>query len=251
MNSNRFAMKLFSSKTETIVTAIIAAFLVLITLAFTFEPLAALVWRSKDLPINTVVSIKIPDNASAADITFDGFEMLRSLGAPFPEDNALTAAVNQLVSKFSKNRNIAIIGEQTGPMPVTVVFSGLEQSPGALAAEIRLIAAKNAPALNQVFLPDNTFYWEIVADPDQADPSKLPIPLTIYENNGITSLATSTNSANSSGKFLIPTSCWQTNNMINMVSYAGFEDMGAMALIKGIFAYLHHYSCFQSFSTVI
>lgn len=243
-------MKLFSSKTETIVTASIAAFLVLITLAFTFEPLVSLMLASRNLPENTLIMIKIAPAATAEAIYEEGTTLAKGFGATIPDNDEFKGAVIQFLSKFSGERSLIFTGQSVGNLPITPITTGSLVNVESLDNAIRVMAAHIEPSKNRVNMPDDTYYYEIVADPEKASIDSLPIPLRISPVTEGYSLSISSNSPVSSEKILIPNSCRITKDGLRVIAFNSNPILDLSTFSKTFFAYLSNYSCFQSFSTV-
>jgi hypothetical protein len=242
-------MTYFASKKEAWVTGAIAAFFVLVTIAFTFEPLATVILRSRDLPAGTILSARIPENIDNDQLFEDGATLLGAQGFQVPDGETLKKDVNSLLPAVTGVRTLSIITQSAGILPVTLSLSGETDEAYAAKPLIKLIAAYANPSENTITMPDNTTYIEFVADPDKADPTKLPIPLSINSDKSTTTISTSNKPLNKANSYLSPMSCTQLPDGAKIINFAKIRDSFLGNFIFSLKQYLASFDCFQSFST--
>jgi len=242
-------MNLFATKKEAIITVAIAAFFVLVTIAFTFEPLATVILRSRDLPADTVISATIPDNVPNDQLFQDGQTILGIDGVVAPDGGMIEKDVSALLSSVTGVRSLNVIAQGAGVLPVTLTLSGTSNPDTTNFPLIKLIAAYFSPSENTVVMPDSTTYTEIVADPNRGDVSKLPIPLSVKLEDNVTTISTSNNPLGKANKYLSPISCAQLPSGVKIINFARIRDSFVGNMIFSLKEYLANFSCFQSFST--
>ncbi len=239
----------FASKKEATITVALAAFFVLVTIGFTFEPLATVILKSRDLPQETVLLAKILADTSNEQILADGKMLLGEKGVVFKEGETLKRSVNALLSSVTGERTLNIITQSAGALPVTLTLSGKTNEEYAAKPLVKLIAAYENPSENRITMPDNTTYIEFVADPDKANPTKLPIPLSINTHEDITTISTSKNPLEKANKYLSPLSCEELPSGTKIINFAKNRDYFLRNVLFSTKQYLANFECFQSFST--
>jgi hypothetical protein len=239
----------FASKKEAWVTGAIAAFFVLVTIAFTFEPLATVILKSRDLPAGTILSAQIPENIDGDQLFEDSAMLLSAQGFQVAEGETLKNDVNALLPAVTGVRTLSIITKSAGILPVSLSLSGKTDEAYAAKPLIKLIAAYTNPSEDTVTMPDNTTYIEFVADPDKADPTKLPIPLSINSDKSNTTISTSNKPLDKANFYLSPMSCTQLPDGVKIINFAKIRDSLLGNMIFSLKQYLANFECFQSFST--
>jgi hypothetical protein len=242
-------MKYFASKKEAWVTGAIAAFFVLVAIGFTFEPLATVIIKSRDLPNGTILSARIPENIGNDELIKDGETLLAAQGIQVPEGEALIKDANAILSAVNGVRILSIITQSAGILPVTLSLSGATDEAYAAKPLVKLIAAYTKPSENMVTMPDNTTFIEFVADPDKADPTKLLIPLSINSQGQTSTISTSNKPLDKANYYLSPMSCTQLPDGVKILNFAKIRDSFLGNIIFSLKQYLANFSCFQNFST--
>jgi|GEM_PF-3368941 hypothetical protein len=242
-------MKYFATKREAWITGAIAAFFVLVALAFTFEPLVTVIVSSKNLPAGAILSAKISANEESAQVYADGLAIISILGIKPIENPLVKKASMALISSISGEKNLTIVAKPAGSLPITAELSGNSVDPDSAEQSIYRVAAYFDPTENRVIMPDNTSYIEIVADPDKANPDKLPIPISINSFKNQITVSTSKKQLDKGNYYLSPTECWQLPSGVNIINYSKISDNLVNNIISGIRAYFRDFQCFQNFST--
>ncbi len=246
-------MNILEAKSKARIIAGIAAFFVIATLGFSFEPLVSLVERTKNMPAETTAYLTLAPSLKPKGDFFEG--IMRTI-PPTHDWTANIDLLNKLKGLvFDSNILTATVQDNS------VAISSASK-PGPIIANIRRFLSKLTPFEVKTVLPDQTSMTEIVIDPGlvkvATDNETNPSVWTFAQTNP--QLVISKNSLNTN--ILInypqivdnlgyeyPTNCSVSSSGIKTVSLNTARQTLFLALFKGLSAYLRHYSCFQSFST--
>ena len=248
-------MNLFGSKKEALITAVVAAFFVLVTLVFSFEPLVTVVLSTRTMPTATTASMTI---APALHPQADFFDALM---ATVPPTHGWAGNVDLLnkIKDLVLSQNIISATTQTNSAILEDAIA-----PKQLISDIRRFLSKLTPFEIKTILPDQTSMIETVIDPglievktDNADKPTVwtftqTNPQLVIRKNGLNSLININypQVVNSHG-FETITGCSVGTTGIKTVTFDITRKPLISSLYSSFSAYLKHYSCFQSFSTFV
>jgi hypothetical protein len=256
-------MKSILFSTQSIIMGAIALVVFIAVLAFTFEPLATVVIRSRELPAGTVYQVRMPEREGATASAADTESLMSELGAFDPTDAATASFISELYGTFTGIRTLAIASD-SGSRPVSLTLNVTHGDRESAQTALKRMVAHELPAEREITLPDDTKAVEIVADPDT-------VTLT-YDKEGAeerwnvdglkytramrvagetTSFTTATTPWQTASTYLVPASCRRTESGATIITYLGSSPKPISAVISGISAYIRDYSCFQSFSTSV
>ncbi len=248
---------------EILIMGAIALMVFIAALVFTFEPLITLVLRSRSLPRDTVVLVRIPADVQPHTVVEEGTTLLRALGATLPLDDTVPRIVNLIIPALHGTAYVAVAQETNGPLPVSlsVHVRGDKRTP--LTDALRRLVAYALPTEQEIVLPDDSRAIEIIADPENVTLSYeegqgderwnvqgLTLPLALRADRSSATLSTSFIPGTQTGTISIPVSCSVRAGGIRVVRVVRASQNTFLAMLSGISAYIRDYTCFQAFSTL-
>lgn len=248
-------MNLFGSKKEAWVMAGVAAFFVLVTFIFTFEPLVTVILSTRTMPTATTALMTV---APALHPKADFFDALMATVPPSHGWAGNVALLNKIKNLVFSQKIISARTQTNSAV--------LEDSiaPEQLVSDIRRFLSKLTPFEIKTILPDQTSMIETVIDPGlidiKTDNVKNPTLWTFTQTNPQLVIKKSGSNSlifinypqvvNSHG-FESITGCAVETTGVKTLTF----DITRKPLISSIYssfsAYFKHYSCFQSFSTFV
>ncbi len=247
-------MNLFALKTERRIVAGVAAFFLLLTAAFTFEPLYFLLLNARHLPAGTTAYFTAAPASRNKPAYFS--EIMKTI----PPSHGWAANVNLL-----NNLKDLIFGFNVTEVTIQPWSVEIEttQKTDEVVTAIRRHLSKLTPFEIKTTLPDNTQMTEFIIDPElitvraQNDNQNSgwiftqTTPQLFVKNNGSTSII-NLNYPQPGDKQSVKTlkSCHFSPNGLVVVTFDPQPHSRLGSIFINIFAYLKDYSCFQSFSTL-
>jgi len=248
-------MNLFGSKKEALVTAVIAAFFVLVALVFTFEPLVTVVLSTRVMPTATTASMTV---ASSRQPKADFFDALMAI-VPRTQGWADNVSLLNKIKDLVLSQKILSATIQTNSAVLEDLIA-----PEQLISDIRRFLSKLTPFEIKTILPDQSSMIETVIDPGlvevKTDHSANPTvwtftqtnpPLVIRKNGSNSTISINYPQDVNNHGFESLTSCSVGSTGIKTVTFNTRRESLIKGLYSSFLAYFKHYSCFQSFSTLI
>jgi len=245
-------MNIFGSKKEALIMAGVAAFFVLAALTFTFEPLVAVILKTRTMPAGTTVYLTAASTSKHPDF-FDG--VMKTM--PPSRDRAMNIELLNKIQSLIFGFNITSVAVQSQSVIIKAA-----NHPEQIVADIRRFLSKLTPFEIKTILPDQTSMIETVIDPglikietDRANETttwtfaQTNPQLTIKKNGSNSEIFLNYPQVVDNHGFEAPIRCIIAANGIKTVSYGAIEQTLVSAFIKGFLAYFRDYTCFQSFST--
>jgi len=246
-------MNLFGSKKEAWVMAGVAAFFVLVTVIFTFEPLVSVILSTRTMPAATAASMTV---APALHPKADFFDALMATVPPSHGWAGNVALLNKIKNLVLSQKIISASTQTNSAV--------LEDSiaPEQLVSDIRRFLSKLTPFEIKTILPDQTSMIETVIDPGlietKTDNAKNPTLWTFTQTNPQLVIKKSGSNSlifinypqvvNSHG-FESIIGCAVGTTGIKTVTFDIMRKPLISSMYSSFSAYFKHYSCFQSFST--
>ena len=227
--------------------ALLAAFFVLVTLIFTFEPLFSLILQTRTLPIGTTVYfVKTPQTI---------------------ENGALTTIADYTQNTLHWDDQVAALFIDNGFVSASFGHSAIRilsrTQPGQIIVSLRRYFAHFNPKEVLTILPDQTSMTEIVIDPslvpvdhstveneDNWSFSQANPQIIIRKNGSISSILINNPQAVDIHGFSAPSSCRRNEEQMKIVTLNTDRQPLIGAVFQGFLPYLRDFSCFQSFSTL-
>jgi len=248
-------MNLFANKKEAWIMAGVAAFFVLVALAFTFEPLVTIILSTRTMPSETKDYLT---PALAGNLKADFFDGVMSTVPPthaWAENAAFLNKIKSLVLGL----NITSATVQTNSVVIDAA-----NDPDQVTNDIRRFLSKLTPFEIKTILPDQTSMIETVIDPGMIeiktnDAKNATIwtftqtnPQLVVKKSGLNSIIyINYPQAVDSHGFESPSGCYVAGNGIKTVTFEPMRRTLISSILSSFSAYFRHYSCFQSFSTFI
>jgi hypothetical protein len=238
-------MNYFASKKEALVTAVIAAFFVLVAFVFTIEPLVSIILANRTIPLKTTSLLVVSSGAKTSDI----------LAAVGKQDlkSELFAKTNDFLEKLS----IQSIAVQDRSFAISTARPS-EQ----VTTNLRKYLSRLSPTDIKTLLPDGTFMTETVIDPIliKVKTGKTGVyktwtftqtnPQVVIQENGLNSdILINNPQVGDIHGFESPATCSSNTNKIRTIGFNTTRKPLISAFLTSFLAYFKHYSCFQSFST--
>ncbi len=234
----------------------VAAFFVLVALGFTLEPLVSLVLKTRALPAGTTVTLTVPEKTEPTEVIDEITNLIKGFGLKEPNQGVMAKA-SALAASLPIKGTVALASSQNA-LPYSLVIETGSEAEDIVTA-IRQLVARLTPSEIITMLPDDTSMIEIVIDPglvpvthqnDQWSFAKLDPQIDIQQKSQGSAILINDPQVVDIHGFETPLSCRLTKEKIKELTYDSQRRALLPAVFYGFLAYLRHYSCFQSFSTI-
>jgi hypothetical protein len=242
-------MKMFASRNEALVFAVITAFFALVTIFFSLQPLYFAVKQTKNItPDSQKTVFSFSENTAEENI----ITLL-----PYLDDKE--RAMAQKTAELLDAMHIKVFAIETGLNGIAIKTTS---NTNQLADSFKRILASQNPKETKTRLPDGTYMIEIVIDPaaqSSVSPNinktvdyyfnKTSPNLILINNTEYTTIFIGRAVKSENNNFNRLTSCKRPNSGITVIYLDNIEKTLFSAIKSSFLAYLRDFSCFQSFST--